>query len=210
MHRSLKLARRLALIPPLVLLALVFATHSLAQGYVDITNDDENVYVDFYDDAPAGTGSCPHYIVIDVHLVNAAASAEAYYPNTAHAHVQSPFTPGVSMFLQREIITFATQRGGNCGAIADVQFSSYPLVAVTYTVATTLLSTATGWCPQGNNCSNTTTPLCPVTRILEGAGQEVTCHLYHVTYKVYYNGSCKIGISDVTETGTGGICTPAN
>jgi hypothetical protein len=90
-----------------------------AQGYTDVTEDANDIYVDAFDQAPYPNGDCQTYTDIILSFNGSKVSVRATYPNTAHASRSAPLIATGEYPGSREVIHVGDQRGGDCGVFLD-------------------------------------------------------------------------------------------
>jgi hypothetical protein len=117
--KSMKLLQCCVFLAVCSFLFLASAARLSAQGYTDITEDETDIFVDSYDDAPAPEGTCSTYTDIILAFNGSTVSAIAHYPDTAHASRSAPLIETGEYPGSREVIHVGEQRGGNCGVFLD-------------------------------------------------------------------------------------------
>ena len=189
-----------------LLLSLAFIGQAHAQGtYTDIIVDGVEQgtgYFDFWGEGSSG-GGCAGGIDISSTIDEQTQSGYASYPNLVQLTQQAPADQTITYTWHREITHYGLQRGGNCGPFATAVVLWPVSFAITYTENTSAVSDANGYCSQLLNCSNTSTPECPVSKIREALEGYVVCHPFHVNLIPVLNGTCLPGIASDVATGKG-------
>ena len=191
----------------LITLLCLMSTGALAQSdYYDVVVDGVetgNMYLDWYG-APAQSqcGGMDFESTIN----GQTRSGSAFYPNNIHISQQDPAGPPISYTWERDVTHYGIQRGGNCGPYATGRVFWPIYFAITFTEATQGISDPSGYCAQQNACTNTSTPQCPIGKILQAVGQFVACDEWHESLVPVVNSICLPGIAFQSVTG-GGYCT---
>jgi hypothetical protein len=132
----------------ILFLALASTKVARAQSYYDVLADDDEIIVDDFADASAGSGSCPNGVYIDDNLNGHIEETTAYYPNTAEITVSTAASPSVSYPWTRTVELLGMQRGGLCGSISLSVITRTVAYAIIYAQSASVMSNASGICAQ--------------------------------------------------------------